>query len=293
MQTREPADLNKFYRVAMVDYGAETEFRIYARNMPTPGNGLPVPKQTNWQWDVLMEKFEPNQYGEYEDTLVHDLDEVLAREKHCLNNSISRTKNKIYSLCRGYEWDWFITFTFSPEKVDRYDYSAVTAKLRNFLNYCRKRSDDLMYMVVPEKHKDGAYHFHGLFANVEDVLDLVPASVPDAWNVANFKWGFTKAEKVKDSFRVSQYITKYITKELLYVTKGKKRYWTSRNIKEPEKHYFKVFDGDAEFLADLLTDICKFSKPVETPDGTMHYINMATDKIPAGIMEFLEQHEIS
>lgn len=292
MQTKMSVDCDKFYRVAMIDYGAETEVRVYAKNMPVPGHGFPIPKQYQWQRDEVMESFEPNQYGEFYDMVVHDLSEIEAREKHCLNNSINRTKNKIYSLCRGYEWDWFITFTFSSDVVDRYDYQAVVVKMRGWLNRCRMKNEDFRYMVVPERHKDGAYHFHGLFANVEGVLDLVPAAVPDAWNVNNFSFGFTKAEKVRDSFRVSQYITKYITKELLHVTKGRRRYWASQNVKEPERHYFKVFGGDAEFLADQLGDVCKFSKAIETPEGTMHYINMVTDSIPSHIMSFLEQHEI-
>ena len=43
--------------------------------------------------------------------------------------SLSRTKQKVYQYARSNSWDWFVTFTFSDKKVNRYDYDECTKVL--------------------------------------------------------------------------------------------------------------------------------------------------------------------
>lgn len=53
-----------------------------------------------------------------------------------------------------------MTLTFDGSKVDRYDYNICLTKCCQWLNNQHKRyAPDLAYLFVPEKHKDGAYHF--------------------------------------------------------------------------------------------------------------------------------------
>lgn len=161
--------------------------------------------------------------------------------------SASRTIHKIYDIARSNYWEWFLTFTFSPEKVkDRKDYDELSVKLSNWLKRMRKVCPDMVYLVVPEQHKDGAYHFHGLFANI-DALGLVDSGTVDkdgntVYNVGSYKFGFTTAERIRDLGRSCSYLSKYITKDLCTVTKGKRRYWSSRNVKLPvvEELHFEV-----------------------------------------------------
>ena len=57
--------------------------------------------------------------------------------------------------------DMFVTFTLDSAKIDRYDVGAITKKLNIWLDN-RVRRNGLKYVLVPELHKDGAVHFHGL-----------------------------------------------------------------------------------------------------------------------------------
>ena len=59
------------------------------------------------------------------------------------------------------------------------------------------------------------------------------------YNLTNYKLGYTTATII-DSVEASQhYITKYISKDLIELSKGKKRYWVSKNLKRPiENEYF-------------------------------------------------------
>lgn len=167
--------------------------------------------------------------------------------------SCRRSKNKIYDIAKSNCWEWFFTLTFNSEKVDRYDYSAVSKKLSLWLNNMRKICPDMKYLVVPEQHEDGAWHFHGLFANVED-MEFVDSGKSDKhgrviYNVGKYRLGFTQATKISDVVKASNYIAKYITVQLCDITKGKKRYWYSRNCDLPE-----VVDMFVERPCELLEE---------------------------------------
>lgn len=67
-----------------------------------------------------------------------------------------------------YVWDYFITLTIDPKKLDNTDFNLVSEKLNIWTNNLKKRyAPDLKYILVPELHKDKTkWHFHGLFADI-------------------------------------------------------------------------------------------------------------------------------
>lgn len=165
------------------------------------------------------------------------IDEFAYRNKVNFKRSQRATLSKVYDISRCNYWDWFVTFTFAPNKVDRYDYDKVSKKLKNWIDRVRRTSPYLKYLIVPELHKDGAYHFHGLFANCE--FEFVDSGKKDKtgnkiYNINSYKLGFTTATKIKNNDAVNKYIAKYLTKELFSNTKHRKRYWVSRNVDLPE-----------------------------------------------------------
>lgn len=164
--------------------------------------------------------------------------------KHSMQVSLNRTKNKIFDLAKSNDWEWFITFTFNPKEYDSTDYDTVTALLKRFIDNMRKhKAFDLIYLIVPELHNDGEkFHFHGLLAQTEN-MRFEPSGHTEKdgtviYNVPSWKYGFSTATEIKDTIRASAYITKYITKECVQHTMYKKRYYASRNIKQPEIEHF-------------------------------------------------------
>ena len=140
-------------------------------------------------------------------------------------------------------------------------------KISIWLNNLKKRyAPDLKYIVVPELHKSGRYHFHGLFADIGN-MELVDSGkrLPDGeiiYNLGNYDLGFTTATRIKDNARVSSYITKYISKDLCAVTNGKKRYWNSRNLNKVRiDEYILTPDEIKGMIEDLSENItyCKTS----------------------------------
>lgn len=185
-----------------------------------------------------------------------------------LRVSYIRTINNLYDIARCNDWEWFLTFTFAPDKVnDRYDYTELSAIMSQWLtNVKRRKCPDMVYLVVPEQHKDGAWHFHGLFRNIEG-LTLVDSGHVDAqgrniYNIQDFKLGFTTATAVGDSAKACSYLVKYITKELCAATPNMRRYWASKNCQRPTEE-FCILEGDyLEKLQQLMVGSAHF-KSVE------------------------------
>ena len=182
-------------------------------------------------------------------TLLDDIDPVSKREES-LRCSVSRTRRRIYNIAISVDWKYFVTFTFSPQKVDRYSYSDVSKVMGLFLDNLRMLKPNIQYLLVPELHKDGAYHFHGLF---NDNLPVDYAGFfhhQDVFHVRDFDFGFTDCTLVESTVRISRYITKYITKDLVAVPFCKKRYWYSRSTIELVKplQFFINLAGFKDFL---------------------------------------------
>lgn len=165
------------------------------------------------------------------------------KRKEIDNNK--RAKQKVFDLARSNKFDWFITLTLDPKVCDRFDYDSCRNELSKFTKYLTAHG--LQYIIVPEQHEKGGYHFHGL---VQGDLPLVPALnvntqevIDGLFWVKDYTSGYTTATKIIDDSRVSTYITKYLTKGL-QVPKGKKRYWASQGLNKPIKEY------QTEFLSD-------------------------------------------
>lgn len=165
-----------------------------------------------------------------------EIDEVVSeRISESLRISMSRTKKMIYYLARSNVWEWFVTLTLAPDKVDRYDYRELVKKVRKwFDNLRQRRAPEMYYLIVPEQHKDGAWHFHGLLGGCRG-LTFTDSGKRDAsghviYHMDNWKYGFSTATEVSDTERVSSYICKYITKEMCASVSGRQRYWVSHNV---------------------------------------------------------------
>lgn len=200
-----------------------------------------------------------------------DLNKIRTKEEieRSITSSLNRTKNTIYDYARANRWEWFLTLTFSPEKVDRYNYDECTKKLKNWIdNSLRRKNKDLKYIFVPERHDDGAFHFHGLVSNIaEDFMvdsDKKTKQGDTIFNLSTYRLGWTTATKVKDTARAANYITKYITKELLIHTKNKRRYWPSKNLNIGEIQEMNITDiGELENFYKEIKKMTTREKVVE------------------------------
>lgn len=193
------------------------------------------------------------------ETLIEPHEISEEKKEEYAKRSCIRAKQNIYEIARNGSWDWFITLTLNPDQVNRYNYSECSKKVSKWLNHLRRKCPDLRYIIVPEQHKDGAYHFYGLFSNIEN-LEIVDSNHKDyktgdiIYNLESYKFGWSTMTRVKDNAAVVRYLTKYITKDLIASIRGKKKYWASRNIERPKVEIEELWSEDKCFLWQELLD---------------------------------------
>lgn len=193
--------------------------------------------------------------------------------------SCSRTINAIYDIARSDMWEWFLTFTFNPDRVDSFNYAECTQKLSDWLANMRRICPNMKYIVVPEQHKIGRWHFHGLFRDAEE-LGFTFSGHRDKkgrriYNVGKYRFGFTTATRITDHRRASSYLCKYITKELCELTKHKKRYWCSLNVNRPKVNEFLVESDLLDLAVLALSNDDAHMKSIKTTWTNVTYIDQS------------------
>ena len=75
-------------------------------------------------------------------------------------------------------WEYFVTLTFDDKFVEcSYSHEKVTNYLTRWLNNQKHQNPSMRYLLVPELHKSGRIHFHGIFSDVPNWI-LTPGINP-------------------------------------------------------------------------------------------------------------------
>lgn len=157
-----------------------------------------------------------------------------------LSNNVARARAMVfeYALCNDFEY--FVTLTLNKDLQDRYDLKGYIKRLGQFIrNYRRDHGADIQYLLIPEKHRDGAWHMHGLFKGIPaEHLSINENGYMD-WKAYSKKFGFISLDKIKNKEACSKYITKYVSKsfdkERGVTEKESKLYYCSRGLKRAKK----------------------------------------------------------
>lgn len=157
-----------------------------------------------------------------------------------LENNISRARTRIfeYAICNDFEY--FVTLTLDGSKLDRYDLGEYIKKLGQFIrDYRKKHNSDIQYLLIPEKHTDGAWHMHGLLKGIpKEHLTINKYGYKD-WEEYSKRFGYISIDDIRSQIAVSKYITKYISKSIDngggVTQKESKLYYCSRGLKRPIK----------------------------------------------------------
>lgn len=191
-------------------------------------------------------------------------------EAASLARSKRRARNAVFDLAMATDFDYFVTLTVDPAKLDRYDAGEVFRHLHDWLDN-NVRRHGLAYVLVPERHKDWAIHFHALFNDALRVVDSGTVSLPGggkprrprskaqraAWldagghvvyNLPGWGWGFTTAIRLYgDTAAAVGYVVKYITKSEGKI--GGRWYYSGGDLRRPLIGYADLdFDAAAAWL---------------------------------------------
>ena len=194
--------------------------------------------------------------------------------------SMRRARARVRALALCTDFAYFVTLTLDRSKVDRYDMAAIVRKLRTWLDN-RVRRQGLAYILVPERHKDGAIHFHGFFNGALPAADSGTLRLPErkrpvrprgqaerermlaaggqvVYNLPDWALGFSTAIALYGNYsHAVSYVCKYIGKQ------GDK----------PAGRWY--YSGGALGSPEVLVGDCDYRAAAERPDGYAFVIEAA------------------
>lgn len=169
-----------------------------------------------------------------------------------LENNITRAKSKVMELALCNPWKYWCTFTLDKNKYDRFDLKIFKKDFSEFIhNLNRRRVEKITYILIPERHKDGAWHMHGFLNGLSDE-ELKPTGNFDkdgneyfTWFKYHNKFGFMSLSLIRNLEHTAKYSMKYMTKDnsLNVVALGGHMYYASHGLKTAER----IYKGHGEF----------------------------------------------
>lgn len=154
-----------------------------------------------------------------------------------------RAKAKVRRLALANEFEWFVTLTYNPDKVDSFNAELALKRMSQWCsNQVQRRG--LRYILVPEYHKSGRVHLHGFFSG--DLLAEPSGRYADngqpIYNLPGWDYGYTTAVQLYGEYpRAVNYVCKYIGKDGKI---GGRWYYSGGPLAQPKEEYIDLSAGD-------------------------------------------------
>lgn len=148
-------------------------------------------------------------------------------------NNIARARTRVREIALCNDWEFFYTFTLDASKQDRYDLKSYVQSLGVWVgNFNKRYETHLGYLFIPEQHKDGAWHGHGLLHNVP--LEALQKNKFGYLSIPYYerRFGFVSLSPIRNKVACAAYITKYISKDMgsTNLSKGQRSFYSSRGL---------------------------------------------------------------
>lgn len=186
-------------------------------------------------------------------------EEKAIRLEESRQHNLYKTKTKLRDYARNNHFDKFWTLTFDPKKYGKSD-NLRFEEMQKFLKRMTRKYGKFNYLAVPERHKSGAIHWHMMTGYFEPKLidsgktyNRVPI-----YNCPEWEYGFTNVQNVRSQKRIANYVSKYITKDLMDnpARKNKKKYWVSSSLELPKTFAIKE-QVNLDIEPNFESEICK------------------------------------
>lgn len=188
--------------------------------------------------------------------------------------SLSRTKKNIRELALCNNFNYFCTLTINSLKSDRYTLDTVQTNLKKILHKIKRKNTDFAYLIITEKHKDGAFHFHGLIKGITDLYTNENGYLSS--KIFTDELGFNSFSPIKDYTKCCNYITKYITKDCIKNTHNQ-IYISSRGLKKATREEFSFINYTPTFTNDYV-NICDFRLTDLTDEEKLYFLSLGEGK---------------
>lgn len=201
--------------------------------------------------------------------------------------SAQRAKRKIRYYILANDFNLFWTLTFDDKKVNAKNYEYAIKSLKAWLKYMREKFGKFDFIFVPELHKSGRIHFHGLTREFAPPLTralnpktgrLIKEKGRQIYNAPVWNKGFSTVSYIHSKKKTASYITKYISKALIESPIGfhQPKYFPSRGLKLPSISYEDLPD---EYFATFKPSLVVGEQvPLEPVSPSLSIYNLDIDK---------------
>lgn len=166
------------------------------------------------------------------------------------NSTKSRftARNRLVEIIKANtDFCFFFTGTFDPKRWDRTNFRELHNSLTRWL---RRRG--IKYILIPEPHKDGSIHFHGLFNETIvpfltefNLKQKLPKKITDRIKDGHLvfdcpdyakMFGWVSIERIRSFEATANYVSKYVSKSFdnQNARFSYHRYFCSKGLKRPE-----------------------------------------------------------
>ena len=187
--------------------------------------------------------------------------------------SMRRAAGRVRDLALCNDFRWFVTLTLDPAKIDRHDMEALTHVLNRWSDN-RVRRKGLRYILVPERHKDGAIASAWAssmtrcrwWIRVRSAFRAVSRASPGAgssgksgfqpgkivYNIPDWSLGFSTALQLTGDYHAAvAYVCKYVRKQQEKI--GGRWYYSGGKLEEPEVSYLDIGYREVEAMEGSYT----------------------------------------
>lgn len=207
------------------------------------------------------------------------------------SDNLKRSIERVFDIALMNPFDWFVTLTIDPAKLNSFDIDEVNRVVKKWFNNMVNRHD-LKYLCVPEYHKSGRLHLHCLMSGDLDLVESGTVLIPErekpvrlayalkicrdkskmkiVYNLRNWKNGFSTAikfEKCDDHMSgtsaIAKYMVKYITKDALKIMRN--YYYAGGHLERDVKTEYALVNFDAVPAPEI---------EIENTDLKVKYITM-------------------
>lgn len=252
-----------------------TKFQVRAKYIPTPEGlklalvqSFSVPTFRPSGWESQTEKKPGVRLDEEA-----ELDELCEPNLADVERASRRAKINAFDIIMCNPClDTFATFTYKPDdELDKSSYEDCYKKLGVWLSN-RVQRRGLMYVIVPERHKSGDIHFHGIMNSSALSLDRayspkgrpLSANGKPLFNLQDWKLGFSTAQIIggaeSDREAVAKYVFKYMGKQTGQKIGGRYCLIGGQNIVRP---HYEYGDSVEEFISGATA---KYDREVKVGD---------------------------
>lgn len=207
-------------------------------------------------------------------------------ERYRRTSSLFRAVRTVRELLLCNKFDYFVTVTIDAEKLNRYDLDGIVKEFSyRVKNLNRRRNQPIQYVIVPEQHKDGAWHIHGVMRGIlsRDIREN-ENGYPELIFARKYL-GYMTMSKIRSVERCATYVSKYITKsvDVVSLSFGRRLFYASKGLNRATRGVICLTEP-FDVTAVRLRHTCSFSNENE------HGISVWYDKTTAEYAAFLSEY---